>query len=68
MPHLTQIKAIEPGSLSSFDSYIIPKISIPPEAQQITSIVKIRTTTMAVHGQPVQPFQIKSALETLYNG
>ena len=63
MPHITQIAAIEPGSKSTFDSYIIPTIPISPEAQQITGIVKTGPTTMAVHGQPVQPLQTTSALE-----
>ena len=63
IPHITQIAAIEPGSKSTFDSYIIPTIPISPEAQQITGIVKTGPTTMAVHGQPVQLLQITSALE-----
>ena len=62
MPHITQIAATEPGSKSTFDTYIIPTLPVSLEAQQITGIAKTGPTTMAVHGQPVQSVQIKSAL------
>ena len=62
MPHTTQIAALEPGSKSTFDTYIIPRLPISLEAQQITGIAKTGPTTMSVHGQPVQSVQIKSVL------
>ena len=62
MPHITQIAATEPGSKSTFDTYIIQTLPVSLEAQQITGIAKTGPTTMAVHGQPVQSVQIKSVL------
>ena len=62
MPHITQIAATEPGSKSMFDTYIIPTLPVSLEAQQIIGIAKTGPTSMAVHGQPVQSVQIKSAL------
>ena len=62
MPHITQIADIEPGSKSTFDTYIIPTLPVSLKAQQITGIAKTGPATMAVHGQPVQSVLIKSAL------
>ena len=62
MPHTTQCAAIEPGSKSTFDTYIIPKLPVSLEVQQITGIAKTGPTIMAVHGQPDQSVQIKSVL------
>ena len=50
MPHIIQIAAIEPGSKSTFDTYIIPTLPIFLEAQQITGMAKTEPTTMDVHG------------------
>uniref|UniRef100_K1QB98 Receptor-type tyrosine-protein phosphatase kappa n=1 Tax=Magallana gigas TaxID=29159 RepID=K1QB98_MAGGI len=49
MPHITQIGAVEMESGEAFSTYVLPKISIEPEAEQATGTVYDGTSVFA-HG------------------
>lgn len=55
MPHITQIGAVEMESGEVFSTYVLPKISIEPGAEQATGIVYDGTFVFA-HGLKVLQF------------
>lgn len=61
MPHVTQIGAVEMESGEAFSTYVLPKISIEPGAEQATGIVYDGTSVFA-HGLKVAAVPIREAL------
>lgn len=61
MPHITQIGAVEMESGEAFSTYVLPKISIEPGAEQATGIVYDGTSVFA-HGLKVAAVPIREAL------
>lgn len=64
-PHITQIAAVEVESGMTFDTYVIPKIPISPEAQQLTGIsCDNQHTCMFVNNSQVASSNITNALKS----
>ena len=63
MQHITRIAAKDSCSDKTFNSYVIPTVTISLNTQQITGMIKTGPTTMSVHGQPMESVRIISALE-----
>lgn len=61
MPHITQIGAVEMESGEAFSTYVLPKISIEPGAEQATGIVYDGTSVFA-HGLKNAAVSIREAL------
>lgn len=61
MPHITQIGAVEMESGEAFSTYVLPKISIEPEAEQATGTVYDGTSVFA-HGLKNAAVPIREAL------
>lgn len=61
MPHITQIGAVEMESGEAFSTYVLPKISIEPGAEQATGKVYDGTSVFA-NGLKVAAVPIREAL------
>lgn len=61
MPHITQIGAVEMESGEAFSTYVLPKISIEPGAEQATGNVYDGTSVFA-NGLKVAAVPIREAL------